>query len=166
MLLRAVDAAVPRQALKATQDYLRKLELGENLVGEQIKKTTLELSWAEDEVKSRREELVHRVRYAYMYDQTRSLEILFSAESLPTLLQRTAFLNRVLQQDRLLIEQVSVPAKIELNHVPFKGNAEAIRSARPGSARTPRSRRTACRSPASSCCGNQNWTTKRNSCCR
>ena len=95
------------QALKATQDYLKKLELGQNLVGEQIKKTTLELSWAEDELKSRREELVHRVRYAYMYDQTRSLEILFSAESLPALLQRTAFLNRVLQQDRVLIEQVS-----------------------------------------------------------
>jgi len=95
------------KALKATQEYLEKLKLGQNLVGEQIKKTTLELSWAEDELKSRREELVHRVRYAYMYDQTRSLEILFSAESLPTLLQRTAFLNRVLQQDRVLIEQVS-----------------------------------------------------------
>jgi len=95
------------QALKATQDYLRRLELGQNLVGEQIKKTTVELSWAQDELKSRREELTHRVRYAYMYDQTRSLEILFSAESLPSLLQRTAFLNRVLQQDRLLIEQVS-----------------------------------------------------------
>ena len=95
------------EALKATRDYLRRLELGRNLVEEQIKKTTVELSWAEDELESRRQELTRRVRYAYMYDQTRSLEILFSAESLPTLLQRTAFLNRVLQQDRVLVEQVS-----------------------------------------------------------
>jgi murein hydrolase activator len=95
------------EALKATRDYLRRLELGENLVEEQIKKTTLELSWAQDELETRRDELVHRLRYAYMYDQTRSLEIIFSAESLPSLLQRTAFLNRVLQQDRRLIDQVA-----------------------------------------------------------
>jgi septal ring factor EnvC (AmiA/AmiB activator) len=47
------------------------------------------------------------MRYAYMVDKTRSLEIVFSAESLASLLQRTAFLSRVLRQDRRLIEEVT-----------------------------------------------------------
>jgi septal ring factor EnvC (AmiA/AmiB activator) len=95
------------EALRATRDYLRRLELGQQTVEEQLKRTAVDLSWAEEELTTRRSELVRRMRYAYMVDKTRALEIVFSAESLASLLQRTAFLNRVLRQDRRLIEEVT-----------------------------------------------------------
>jgi murein hydrolase activator len=94
------------EALSATRDYIHRLEAGLGVAEAEIDKTARELSWAQDELTTRREELARRLRYAYMYDKTRSLEVVFSATTFPGLLQRTAFLNRVLDQDRRLIDQV------------------------------------------------------------
>jgi septal ring factor EnvC (AmiA/AmiB activator) len=68
-----------------------------------IRETTVELSWARDELTTRRSELANRLRYSYMHGRTRSLEMMLSAQSFADLLQRTAFMSRVLQQDKELI---------------------------------------------------------------
>jgi septal ring factor EnvC (AmiA/AmiB activator) len=94
------------EALSATRDYIRKLEVGLGVAEQEIQRTVRELTWAQDELTSRREELARRLRYAYMAGKARSLEVVFSASTFPNLLQRTAFLNRVLDQDRRLVEQV------------------------------------------------------------
>ena len=52
-------------------------------------------------------ELIRRLRHAYKHDRVRTLEIIFSAESFPSLLQRTAFLTRILDQDKKLIASVT-----------------------------------------------------------
>jgi septal ring factor EnvC (AmiA/AmiB activator) len=95
------------EALGATRKYIRKLDSRQATVQQDLRQTVVELSWAQDELTSRRGELARRLRYSYMYSKARALEVVFSADSFPNLLQRTAFLNRVLQQDRKLIEVVT-----------------------------------------------------------
>jgi len=94
------------EALAATRDYIKKLDATAVGVEQMIRKTTVELSWARDELVSRREELGGRLRHTYMYGRTQALEVIFSAQSFPDLLQRTALMERVVQQDQKLVEQV------------------------------------------------------------
>jgi septal ring factor EnvC (AmiA/AmiB activator) len=95
------------EALAATQKYIRRLEARQTEVEEQLRRTAMDLSWAEGELEERRGELIRRLRHAYKHDRVRTLEIVFSAESFPSLLQRTAFLTRVLDQDKKLIASVT-----------------------------------------------------------
>jgi septal ring factor EnvC (AmiA/AmiB activator) len=94
------------EALAATRQYIHKLESRQGELQDQIRQTLVDLSWAQDELTTRRGELGRRLRHSYMYNKTRALEVVFSADSFPNLLQRTAFLNRVLQQDKKLIDLV------------------------------------------------------------
>jgi len=94
------------EALAATRKYIRKLDATALELEQVIRKTTVELSWAQDELVSRRAELGERLRYTYMHGRTQVLEVVFSAQSFPDLLQRTALMERVFQQDQRLIEQV------------------------------------------------------------
>jgi len=95
------------EALAATRKYIRRLEAESGRVQAEIRKTVVDLSYAQDELTSRRTELSRRLRYSYMYSKARALEVVFSADSFPNLLQRTAFLNRVLQQDQKLVDTVA-----------------------------------------------------------
>lgn len=94
------------EALAATQKYVAKLDAAQVELQERIRKTAVDLSWAEGELNERRGELRTRLRHAYKHDRVRTLEFIFSAESFPNLLQRTAFLTRILDQDKKLIAQV------------------------------------------------------------
>ena len=95
------------EALAATQRYIRKLDEGMALVRGQIERAVTDLSWAQDELVTRRAELRRRLRYSYVHKKVHALEVIFSADSFPNLLQRGAFLNRVFQEDRRLIGNVS-----------------------------------------------------------
>jgi len=95
------------EALAATKKYIRKLEAESGRVQAEIRKTVVDLSYAQDELTTRRSELARRLRYSYMYSKARALEVVFSANSFPNLLQRTAFLNRVLHQDQKLVDAVA-----------------------------------------------------------
>lgn len=95
------------EALAATKKYIRKLDAESGRVQAEIRKTVVDLSYAQDELTTRRSELARRLRYSYMYSKARALEVVFSANSFPNLLQRTAFLNRVLHQDQKLVDAVA-----------------------------------------------------------
>jgi septal ring factor EnvC (AmiA/AmiB activator) len=94
------------EALAATRKYIQRLDAAQTQLQEQIRKTAVDLSWAEGELEERKGELVGRLRHAYKHDRVRTLEFVFSAESFPSLLQRTAFLTRILDQDKKLIANV------------------------------------------------------------
>lgn len=95
------------EALAATRNYIRRLEAESGRVQAEIRQTVVDLSYAQDELTTRRTELVRRLRYSYMYSKARALEVIFSADSFPNLLQRTAFLNRVLNRDQKLVDAVA-----------------------------------------------------------
>jgi septal ring factor EnvC (AmiA/AmiB activator) len=94
------------EALAATQKYVKRLDETQVQLQEQIRKTAMDLNWAEGELEERKGELIGRLRHAYKHDRVRTLEFVFSAESFPSLLQRTAFLTRILDQDKKLIASV------------------------------------------------------------
>jgi len=94
------------QAIDATRTYIRRLEEREAILGDDLRRTSAQLDIARRDLAAKREALHRRVRHTYMYGRARSLEVVFSASSFPQLLQRAAFLGRVLQQDRRLVADV------------------------------------------------------------
>ncbi len=94
------------QAIAATGDYLDQLNARQIALERGMTAASAEISRAEDVLAERRKALGDRLRYGYMYGKARSLEILFSADTFAGLLERGAFLNRVLEQDRRLITEV------------------------------------------------------------
>jgi septal ring factor EnvC (AmiA/AmiB activator) len=99
------------EALAATRRYIRRLEERQTAVKEGIRRTVIDLSWAQGELTSRRGELARRLRHSYMHGKAKTLEVIFSADSFPHLMQRTAFLSRLLEQDRRLVQAVSERAR-------------------------------------------------------
>lgn len=96
------------EALTATRNYLQELDSRKAIVRNQLQQTSEELAWSQNELATRRDELAGRLRFAYKHGRSRSLEVMFSARSFPELLQRAAFLQRVMKQDEELIGKVEV----------------------------------------------------------
>jgi septal ring factor EnvC (AmiA/AmiB activator) len=96
------------EAINATERYLTKLTEREAILGAEIRETEQRLDIARRDLEARREILRHRLRYAYVHGKARTLEVLFSAGSFPGLLQRGAFLHRVLRQEKVLVGEVEI----------------------------------------------------------
>jgi len=93
-------------AIHATADYIRGLEDREGVLSADIKRAEEALTSARGDLSSRRDVLRKRLRYTHMHGTARPLEVVFSAESFPDLLRRTAFLGKILDQDRRLVSDV------------------------------------------------------------
>ena len=94
------------QAIAASRDYLRGLEQRHADLEREIGLTETGLKEAQALLGVRKEALGRRLRFSYMYGKARALEVVFAADSFADLLQRGAFLRRVLQQDERLIQEV------------------------------------------------------------
>lgn len=94
------------QAIDATRAYMRKLDSREAELDEEIRNNEGRLNVAKSVLGERRQALRKRLRFTYMYGRARSLEVMFSANSFPDLMRRTAFLGRILRQDEELVHKV------------------------------------------------------------
>jgi septal ring factor EnvC (AmiA/AmiB activator) len=94
------------EAIVATRDYLDRLQDRQMDLEIQIRRSEADLEHAEAVLAQRKQDLGKRLRYSYMYGKARALEVVFSADTFADLLQRGAFLNRVLQEDKRLIAEV------------------------------------------------------------
>ena len=94
------------QALEASRRYLKGLNEREALLMADIRQTEGRLHKTHQTLEARREALRVRLRRSYMYGRSRPAEVLLSAESFPEVMQKSAFLSRVIQQDSELVAQV------------------------------------------------------------
>ncbi len=94
------------QAIAATGEYIRGLEQRHSDLEREIARTRTDLDEARKVLEVRKEALARRLRYSYMHGKARALEVVFAAESFADLLQRGAFLKRVLTQDERMILEV------------------------------------------------------------
>ncbi len=94
------------EAIAATRDYLDRLGDRQIDLESQIRRNEADLNHAEAVLAQRKQDLGRRLRYSYMYGKARALEVVFSADTFADLLQRGAFLNRVLHEDQRLITEV------------------------------------------------------------
>ncbi len=102
------------QALSATRDYLRRLEERQTLLEIDIQGTEQELVKAQTLLAALRDQLARQLRYTYMHGKARTLEVVFSADTFGQLLERGAFLSRVLHEDeKLILEVEEQQAKVE-----------------------------------------------------
>ena len=94
------------QALAAARRYLRGLDQRQADLEREIARTESELSTARGLLQRRKKALARQLRHSYMYGKARSLEVVFASSSFADLLQRGAFLKRVLRQDKRLVLEV------------------------------------------------------------
>jgi len=94
------------QALEASRRYIQGLEQREAIMEDEIRRTDKRLGTAHQNLEAKREALRRRVVHVHKHGRARSLEVLFTASTFPELMERSAFLARVLQQDRRLVTEV------------------------------------------------------------
>ena len=119
------------QAIAATREYLRRLEERETLLEIDIQGTERELTKAQTLLAALREQLARQLRFSYMHGKARTLEVVFSAATFGQLLERGAFLSRVLHEDeKLILEVEEQQAKVEDTLARLRGKQQEVQELR------------------------------------
>ncbi|NNF07003.1 MAG: peptidoglycan DD-metalloendopeptidase family protein [Candidatus Eisenbacteria bacterium] len=88
------------QAINATRNYIRELEQREAILGDEMGRTEKRLQGAQKDLEGRKENLRNQLRTTYKRGKSRTFEVILSGTSFSNIVQRSVFMNRVLEQEK------------------------------------------------------------------